>query len=180
MSISCPRSFDFIYFYFFCDKRYCNYVNVLLEKMTFVPVLNFSAAQVTLTSKYGGKTVTGLVGTSVNFTWSFSGDVDTVDWGLRKTGVNDIADNGLLVSLNKNGTVSVTVPSAYNGRVSGSGDVSSGQVIFTLSQIKSSDKRFYGCRINPTDVFNDQQQFDSVYLAIKGEYAFVIQDTSSD
>jgi len=126
-----------------------------------------AAAKVTFTSKYVGKTVTRFVGSSVNFTWSFSGNVDTVDWGLQNTGGNDIADNGLLISLTKNGPVSVTVPSAYNGRVSGSGDASSGHVIFTLMSIQEGDERFYGCRIKPTDVFNDQQQFDPVYLAVK-------------
>lgn len=113
--------------------------------------------------------MTGLVDSSVNFTWSFSGDVDAVDWGLKESGLNDIKNGGVLVSLDKNGSVSVTVPSAYNGRVNGNGDTSSGQVIFTLSPIKSSDQGFYGCRITPTDSF-DQQQFDSVYLAIKREY----------
>ncbi len=112
--------------------------------------------------------MTGLVGSSVNFTWSFSGDVDTVDWGLKKDGVNGFVNNGRLVSLDKSGSVSVTVPSAYSGRVSGSGDVSSGQAIFTLSSIRKSDDRYFGCRISPTDSFMSQK-FDLVYLAVKGE-----------
>ena len=89
----------------------------------------------------------------------------------------DFENNGVLVSLNKNGPVSVAVPSAYVTRVSGSGDASSGQVIFTLSQIKSSDQGFYGCQIYPTDAF-DRQEFDSVHLAVNGEYDFLhIKDT---
>lgn len=127
-------------------------------------------AQIGFTFKYDGKTVTAIVGSSVNFTWTFTGDVDTIDWGLKKTGVDDIADNGVLVSLSKSGPVSVAVPPAYNGRVSRRGDVSSGQVIFTLTSIKEGDGRFYGCRIKPTDVFSDVNQFDPVYLEVKGEY----------
>ena len=122
--------------------------------------------------------MTGIVGLSVNFTWSFSGDVLSVSWGLRKKdGVIGFENNGVLVSLDKKGPVSVAVPSAYTARVSGSGDASSGQVIFTLSQIKSSDQGFYGCRIDPTDGFY-AQKFDSVYLAVNGEYDFLhIKDT---
>ena len=67
----------------------------------------------------------------------------------------------------------VTVPAAYKGRVSGSRNASSGQVIFTLSSISKSDERFYGCRITPTDLF-DQQHFDSVYLAVEGELPSII------
>ena len=137
--------------------------------MTLAPVFCFSAGKIAFTTKYGGSTVTGLAGASVNFTWSFSAGVKIAEWGLKDDGGNYIENNGVLVFLDKNGPVPSTVPPAYGGRVSGSGDVSSGQVIFTLSQIKSSDERFYGCRINPTDGF-DQPKFDSVYLAVKGEY----------
>lgn len=148
-------------------------------KMTLGPVLYFSGGQIAFTSKYGGNTVTGLVGSSVRFTWSFTGDVNSVDWGLKKAGVNAIENNGVLVSLDKNDSLLVTVSSVYSGRVSGSGDVSSGHVIFTLTSIRRSDKGFYGCIIKPTDIF-DLQKFDSVYLAVKGEYAFVITlDTNS-
>ena len=144
----------------------------------FFSVLNFSAGQIGFNSRYDGKTVTGLVGSSVNFTWSFNGDVNSVYWGLKRDGGIGFKNNGVLVCLGKNGPLSVKVPSAYSGRVSGRGDASSGQVIFTLSQIKSSDERFYGCLISPTDDF-DSQKFDSVYLAVKGEYAFLYIDRKS-
>lgn len=133
------------------------------------PVFYFSAGQIMFTSKYDGKTVTGLVVSSFNFTWSFSGDVDSVVWGLKDDGVDGIKNGGELLFLDKNGPVSVTVPSSYSGRVSGSGDASSGQVTFTLSSIRMSDEGFYGCKITPTDAF-DQESFDSVYLAVKGEH----------
>ena len=116
--------------------------------------------------------MTGLVGSSLNFTWSFAGDTRRVSFGLKKAGVNSIESNGLLVSLDKNGPVAVAVPSAYNGRVNGSGDASSGQVIFTLSSVRKRDERFYGCLIVPTDGF-DQQKFDSVYLVVEGELHFI-------
>ncbi len=131
------------------------------------PGLYFSVCQISFTSKYDGRIVRGLVGSSVNFTWSFSGDVDKVEWGIKKAGQPDLENNGLLISLKKTGPVSIPVPSAYSGRVSESGDVSSGQIIFTLSSIRKSDERYYGCRITPTDPFV-LSKFDSVYLAVKG------------
>lgn len=141
--------------------------------------LSFSAGRITFTSKYDGKTVTSLVGSSVNFAWSFRGDVKRVTWGLKKGGAIGFENNGVLVSLGKSGSLPVTVPSVYNGRVSGSGNASSDWVIFTLSSIRIRDERFYGCRIDPTDDFG-LQHFDSVYLEVKGEYVFVIEDTNSD
>ena len=132
-------------------------------------VFYFSAGQIKFISKYDGKTVTGLVGSSVNFTWSFSGDVDSVAWGLKKDGVNVIKNGGKLVSLDKNGPLLLTVPSSYSGRVSGSSDASFSQVTFTLSSIRMSDKGFYGCKITPSGIFYEEK-FDSVYLAVKGEY----------
>ena len=133
------------------------------------PVFYFSAAPINFTSKYRGKTVTGLVGSSVNFTWSFSGDVQRVVWGLKKDGVDAITNGGELVFLDENGPVRVAIPSAYDGRVSGSWDASSGQVTFTLSSIRMSDEKYYGCKIQPTDSF-DVEKLDSVYLAVKGEH----------
>lgn len=112
--------------------------------------------------------MTGLIGSSVNFTWSFSGDIRSISWGLKDAGINTIQNNGLLVFIDKSGSVSVTVPSAYNGRVRGGGNVTSGLAIFTLSSIKKSDERFYGCVIRPNDAF-DNERFDAVHLVVEGE-----------
>ncbi len=131
----------------------------------------FSAYHIVgFTSKYNGKTVTGLVGSSINFTWSFFGDAMRVYWGLKRDGVNVFENSGILVSLYRRGLVSVTAPLAYNRRVNGSGDVSSGQVIFTLSSIRKSDQRFYGCMIYPYYPPLYRRVFDSVYLAVEGEF----------
>lgn len=110
-----------------------------------------------------------MIGTSVNFTWSFSGDVQSVSWGLKHARINIIQNNGVLVFMDKSGSVSVTIPPAYNGRVSGSGNVTSGLAIFTLSSIKKSDERFYGCVIRPNDAF-DNEHFDAVHLVVEGGY----------
>ncbi|KAL9964773.1 hypothetical protein ACROYT_G028458 [Oculina patagonica] len=107
-----------------------------------------------------------MVGSTVNFKWNFSGAVNVVDWGLKKDGVNDFRKGGILASIKKIGLVSIPVPLPYSGRVSGSGDVSSGQVIFTLSSIRKSDERYYGCRIDMSTDLNSPK-FDSVYLEVR-------------
>ena len=134
-----------------------------------VPVLHFLGGQISFTAKYDGNTVTGLVGLSINFTWSFSGDVKMqLTWGIKRAGLPILENNGILVSVKKNGLVSGTaVPSVYIGRVDGTGNTSFGQVIFTLCSIRKSDERFYGCEITPTDSF-EARRFDSVYLSVEG------------
>jgi len=82
-----------------------------------------------------------LLGSSVNFTclvllcfsWSFSADVEWVDWGLKESGVKDIKTDGTLVALRPTGPVRFFpwVPPGYSGRVSGIYS-SLGEAIFTL------------------------------------------------
>ena len=113
----------------------CSDFKIFFEALGLI--LYFTEEQIDFTLKYAGKTVTGLVGSSVNFTWSFSGDVENVKWRIKKAGLPSLEDNGVLVSLKKTGPVSLPVPAAYTGRVGGSGDVSSGHVIFTLRSMQS-------------------------------------------
>ena len=108
----------------------------------------------------------GLVGSSVNFTWGFSGNVGIMYWGLKKSGVNDFLINGRLVMLHHAGST-LSGPPEYAGRVSGSR--SSGQAIFTLSSITIADERVYGCRLEPRTGFDDPR-FDFVRLVVEGKY----------
>ena len=55
--------------------------------------------------RYRGKTVTGLVGSSVNFTWSFSGIAKIVTWGLKDPNSPAIPYDKRLVALSKSGQV---------------------------------------------------------------------------
>jgi len=149
-----------------------NLINSFLESAEYAVFLaalliTHTASQIHFISRYHGKTVKGLVGSSVNFTWTFSNGVETVTWGLKRNNFYGIDDNGRLVSLGKIGPNKITVPQSYAGRVSGSrsGDSSSGQAIFTLSNIKKNDERGYGCRISPDGPFSPV--FDSVYLLVE-------------
>ena len=62
-----------------------------------------TASQAHFTSSYQGRTVTGLVGSSVNFTWIFSGHVLSILWGLKKD--HGIDDNGKQICLTDRATL---------------------------------------------------------------------------
>ena len=117
----------------------------------------------------------GAVGSSVTFTWSFSGGVSQVDWGLKQTGVSDITT--LLVSLVTTGTplpINPPVPDAYSQRVSGKfiGDASSGQANFTLINLTQSDERLFGCNIISASF--PLTEFDQVQLFVQGGYVCLL------
>ena len=115
--------------------------------------------------------MTGSIGHSVTFVWTFSGAVDTVTWRIKEAGL-DAYTTGRLVVLDERG-VDVLPPrsvrNAYRGRVSGnrSGDSVSGQATFTLSNITKDDERFYGCFIKPDDP-NHATIVDFVHLFLVG------------
>ena len=119
------------------------------------------------TSRYQGKAISGLVGSSVNFTWGFSGDVGSINWGLPNAAGNILKTK--LVTIDQLGFVSLTSSPTYTGRVNGSrsGKSSSSQVIFTLSNIDKDDEGVYGCLINPT-IPVVSSLLDSVHLVITG------------
>ena len=109
----------------------------------------------------------GAVGSSVQFNWSFSGDVKLTRWGLTKAADSTGFDNNqILYSLTKTGPGSVTPPSAYTGRVSG--HRSGNSFTFTLNNLQKGDTRFYGCQINPQDP-NLHPVYDNVKLFVEGE-----------
>lgn len=58
--------------------------------------------QLLFRSPYLGKSVTGSIGHSVTFVWTFSGAVDTVTWRIKEAGV-DAYTNGRLVVLDERG-----------------------------------------------------------------------------
>lgn len=111
----------------------------------------------------------GTVGSSVTFTWSLSGGVGTVTWGVKDPAVTAIKTR--LVFLSSTGVVLlVTNQDPYNGRVNGSynGDASSGQAVFTLTNIRKGDKGSYDCRITSTDIV-PVTIFDFVEFIIEGK-----------
>lgn len=109
------------------------------------------------------------VGSSVNFTWTFTSDPVSIKWGIKKAGANDFESNGLILSVAKDGTQAV-INRGYNGRINGirSGNSQFGSVVFTLSNIKMRDMESYLCKLRAG--FGDSDQFDHLILVVKGNY----------
>ena len=105
----------------------------------------------------------GVVGSSINLTWNFSNGVETVTWGLKDAVSATVDVNKKLISIGLQGQLSLTPPQAYVGRVSGSGNASSGSVNFILTKIKKSDEVFYGCELFP---------FGPNFVRFEGSYSF--------
>ena len=111
--------------------------------------------------------MTGLVNSSFNFSWSFSGDVRLISWGVWDTTKNHFVTE--LVQVTQSVTVQVQSSSTYYGRVDGSrrGSSSNSQAIFTLLSIIDGDETVYGCVLYPRDLDSDIE-YDTVNFTVKG------------
>ena len=130
---------------------------------------------------YAKKNVTGRIGHSVKFTWTFSGAVDSITWGLANNAVDDIDQpSGILVVLDSRGVnvpPPLSVPRAYKGRVNGTrtGDSSSCQARFTLYNVTKDDEGYYGCSLKP-DTPNEGDVMDFAQLVVVGMYIYLSRD----
>ena len=115
---------------------------------------------------YGGKTVRGATGSSMNFTWTILRPFTRVEWGLAASSSAFDVPPQLLVSFFKGSAFPVTPPAAYTGRVSG--NINGSQVSLTVRNLRKSDGRLYGCRISNTNDGDDLPSFDSVMLVVEG------------
>lgn len=128
----------------------------------------FSASQVQFTSQYNGSVVFGYLGASVNFTWTFTGDLRVATWGTKRSDGFAINDK-LLVSLNKNGSLQLVLPPRYNDRVKGSWDGKSpGRLTFTLTSIQEDDNIILLCKISPVKI-HFSSVIDKVQLIVRGK-----------
>ena len=120
------------------------------------------------TSPFHGNKVTGVLGSSVNFSWAFhGGNINRVTWGTKKDGSGDIKD--VLISIDKLQTINTIQNSPYSGRVSGIWNGSSpGQATFTLNSIQKADERFYVCRLTPGSL-DEPLVSDTVQLIVVGK-----------
>ena len=112
--------------------------------------------------------MTGVLGSSVNFTWAFDGgNIDRVEWGTKDDHAVSIKD--VLVSIDKLQIITTIRNPPYSGRVSGDWDGSSpGQATFTLNSIKKADERFYVCILSPESLLA-QPAYDTVQLTVVGK-----------
>ena len=125
-----------------------------------------ATTQIQFISRFSGQTVTGSVNSSFNFSWSFSGDVRQISWGVWDTKNAFVTE---LVRVTQSVTVQVQSSSAYYGRVDGSRRDSSSntQVIFTLLSITEKDETVYGCVLYPRNL-DSSPKYDTVNFAVKG------------
>ena len=123
-------------------------------------------------SPYNGSKVTGVVGSTVNFTWAFSGGkIDLIQWGTKQT--DSLSFQDILVSIDRFSTVTTIQTSPYDGRVSGVWDGSSpGQATFTLKPTQKADKSFYICMLHPRRT-GALPIYDTVHLQVIGKYTVV-------
>ncbi|XP_068733616.1 neural cell adhesion molecule 2-like isoform X2 [Montipora capricornis] len=116
-------------------------------------------------SPYKGKAVRGLVGSSLQFNWSFTGNVDRIRWGLSRADNPSVLDTSqILVSLKNTGPLTITIPEAYAGRVSG--NLGYELVIFTIHDLKADDAGYYCCEIRPSPP--SDTKYDHVELFVDG------------
>lgn len=118
---------------------------------------------------YNGERLTGVLGSSVNFTWTFrGGTLDSVQWGTKENGV-PVRIQKVLVTVREDTSSSTINDGPYSGRVSGVWDGSStGQATFTLNSIQKADERSYACRLGPKSL-SVSPIFDNVRLLVVGE-----------
>ena len=128
-----------------------------------------ATTQAQFISKFSGQTVTGLVNSSFNFIWSFSGGFREISWGVWDDTKKEISTK--LVEVIPSGTTQAQVPSSstYYGRVIGSrrGNSSYSQVIFTLLSITKGDEKVYGCVLYPKNL-ESRSEYDTVNFAVEG------------
>ena len=126
--------------------------------------LFYKVCQIQFTSTYNNNKVTGIVGSSVNFTWTFSGDVKEA-----RLVTQDGSTELLVISINKILQVSTGLNSPYSGRVRAVWNGKSpGQVTFTLNLIRRTDKGSYTCKLKPVD-FLQITPSDTLQLIVLGK-----------
>lgn len=119
------------------------------------------------TSRYNGRSVTGQLGSSLNFTWTFKGSLKLADWGTKRSMDNEVDE--LLVSLSIRGQESVVLPPLYDGRVNGSwdGQTNPGRVVYTLTSLQKEDSKFFVCKLTPVGLV-PVPIFDTFQLIVTG------------
>ena len=108
----------------------------------------------------------GRDGLPFNFTWTFSGVAGSIEWGIKKSGVNVFTANGKILSL-KNTGEKVFHKSGYDGRVTG--NWMSGQLVIEFNAVNRNDTNSYLCILR-ADSVQDDDQFDGVHLIVEGNH----------
>ena len=111
----------------------------------------------------------GRAGSPLNFTWTFSGVADAVEWGIKESGVNAFTTDGKILTLSNDGSKTFH-KSGYDGRVTG--DRMPGQVVFAFNALNRNDINTYLCILR-ADSAKDSDQFDHVHLIVEGNHGYL-------
>ena len=103
-----------------------------------------------------------------NFTWTFSGVALAIEWGIKKSDVDDFTSDGKILSL-KNTGEQIFHKSGYDGRVTAKWI--SGQVVFEFDAVNRNDMNSYLCILRAEGV-HDSDQYDGVYLIVEGNHGW--------
>ena len=130
-----------------------------------------TANQVQLESSYDGSNRTVKLGSSFDFSWNYTGDLLSVEWGTKDREILEV--NVTLFTLAIGGHSAANV-SQYIGRCHGSWNRQSpGQVKFTLNDIKAVDNQVFIFKFFTND-FAAVDVFDVVQLIVKGKNFYYV------
>ncbi|XP_022807773.1 tyrosine-protein kinase receptor Tie-1-like isoform X2 [Stylophora pistillata] len=134
--------------------------SALIYSVTAVMITHLAVSQVQFTSNYRSKHVTGVAGLSVNFTWTFRGNLSEAQlWKVKSDGSSEI-----MISVFN--TMKVKISRPYVGRISAVWNGSSpGQITFMLNLTRVRDKGYYSCKLLPEDIL-DPTSYENVLLVV--------------
>ena len=143
--------------------------------MTQCVVSLLTAGQVKLDSSYGGSSRTVKLGSSFDFSWNYTGNLRSVEWGTKDREIREV--NVSLFTLDKIDGHAVPNVSQYIGRRLGSWNLQSpGQVTFTLNDIKAVDNQVFIFKF-VTDNIAALDVFDIVQLIVKGKNFYYVMNS---
>ena len=134
--------------------------------MTCCQISLLDAGEVQIGSSYGGSNRTATLGSSFDFSWNYTGDLITVEWGTKDKEIEALDVTLFILDVNGHDARNV---SQYTGRCFGNwSQPSPGQVKFTLDPIKVVDNQVFIFKFVSSDPFAPEV-FDVVQLIVKGK-----------
>ena len=132
-----------------------------------------TAGQVQLESSYGGSNRTVKLGSSFEFSWNYTGDLRSVEWGTKDRKILEVNVTLFTLAIGVHSKPNV---SQYIGRRLGSWNRQSpGQVKFTLKHIKAVDNQVFIFKFITNNVAAFKV-FDVVHLIVKGKNFYYVMN----
>lgn len=110
--------------------------------------------------------MTATLGSSFDFSWNYTGDLVSVEWGTKDKEINAL--NVTIFILDVNGPSTPNVPQYNERRFGNWSQPSPGQVKFTLNPVKAIDNQVFIFKFVPRDP-SASEVFEVVQLIVKGK-----------